>query len=160
MNIFAEAVLTDPSAQWLIAGLGAIAFLAIAGNAVFGILLKRKQLGAPAGSLINPQPLIVAMEKEFVHRAEYERRHTDVENQVREARIYSHEEIHGVRNELHGMNLKGEERDRMLHTLDERTRTHQRTIDGLHQKLDRVVERVGDKVEELLRNGMGLKKQQ
>lgn len=126
---------------WLAAGLGAL----------LGILVLIKKL-REGGAKLNPQPFLVAMEKEFVHRHEYERRNTDLENQVKEGRSYSHDEVHAVRNELHAMKLSGEQRDEVLHKLDERTLTHVRQLTGLDQKLDKVVERMGDKVEQLLRD--------
>jgi signal transduction histidine kinase len=155
MSIFFAAiaqVLSNASAEWLIAGIGAISFVAIGTNAVFGIAIKRKQLNAPVmQNMINPQPLIVAMEKEFVHRAEYERRHSDVESQIKEARKYAHDEIHAIRGFLSSMQLASEARDQLLHALDERTKTHTRQLDSVDVKIGRMSDRIADKIESVLR---------
>ena len=143
---------------WLLTGFGALAALGITGNAVMGILVKRKQLAAPpiGQQQIITQPLIVALEKEFINRAEYERRHGDVESQVKEVRKYAHDEVHAVRNVLQAMQTAGENRDQLLHALDERTKTHTRTIENLTSKIDRQGDRIADKVEQvLLRRGGG-----
>jgi sulfur carrier protein ThiS len=152
-RVIAES-LTDAQGMWLLTGAGAIAFIAFGVNQVMGILVKRKQLTAPiiTQQQINPQPLIVAMEKEFVSRHEYDASHVDLKREVVEVRKYAHDEVHAVDDELESMKQAGEERDRLLHKLDERTQTQTRLIGGLDIKLDRVVDRLADKIELLLRN--------
>jgi membrane-bound ClpP family serine protease len=100
---------------------------------------------------IITQPLIIALEKEFINRAEYERRHSDIENRVKEVSKYAHDEVHAIRSTLQAMQSAGELRDQMLHKLDERTITHTRQLSAVDAKVDRVVDRVADKVEGLLK---------
>lgn len=136
--------LTNSEAAWLISGLGALAFLVVIAVGIKTLFWGKNQ--------IAPQPLIIALEKEFVNRPEYERRHSDLGNQLIDARKYAHDEIHAVRGELQSMKLAGEVRDATLHKLDERTQTHTRIMSGLDTKMDKVVERMADKVESLIRD--------
>jgi hypothetical protein len=121
-----------------------IASLAAGANAIFGILLKRKQLSAPVVTQqqIVTQPFVVAMEKEFTNKREFEK-----------FEKYVHGAHHAINQEIHSVKLGGENRDELLSKLDERTLTHTRAIDNLSLKADRIVDRVADKVEALLRNG-------
>jgi hypothetical protein len=138
-------LLSNASAEWMIAGLGCIAFL-------LGIGVGIKKLFFDKGTMISPQPLLIAMEKEFVNRHEYERRHGDIENQAKDVRAYAHDEVHEIRGSLQEMKLSGEERDQLLHKLDERTQTHTRVLSGMDQKIDHMADRMADKVEKLISN--------
>lgn len=112
-------------------------------NMILGSQLKRKQLAAPENPAINPQPFIVAMEKEFVARAEYERRHSDVENQVKEARTYAHTEIHAIRGILQNQQLSMEVRNERLSSLEADSKTHTRQLTGLDAKVDKIIDELG-----------------
>ncbi len=120
-------------------------------NQVLAAQVNRKVLKSPiATAAINPQPFIVAMEKEFVLRRDYLPQVEDLKNQDKENRKYSHDGLHDLRNELNAIKLGAEQRDQLLHKLDERTLNHTRVIEGINQKMDRIVDRVADKVEALL----------
>lgn len=163
---FLAEVLSDASAQWLIAGAGAVMFLAVGTNAIFGVLLKRKALHAPPGQFINPQPFLIELKKEFVTvpmlekhaqqlAADLEEHKNDMHNQLKDLRAYAHQSNHDIRGDIQGIMLAGQGRDELLHKLDERTITHTRVMEGFTTKLDRMVDRMADKVEELLRRDGG-----
>ena len=110
--------------------------------ALLGAALTVKKLFWP--QVVSPQPLIVALEKEFVGKHEFEK-----------FEKYVHTSNHSTNGELQALRLAGENRDELLSALDERTKSQMRSIDNLSLKIDRVVDRVSDKVEALLRNGGG-----
>ncbi len=120
-------------------------------NQILAAQVNRKVLKSPiAAAAINPQPFIIAMEKEFVNRRDYDLQVEDLKNQDKENRKYSHDGLHDLRNDLNAIKLGAEHRDQLLHKLDERTLNHTRVLDSQSMKIDRIVERVADKVEALL----------
>lgn len=98
---------------------------------------------------ISPQPLIVALEKEFVTKHEHDKSHTALHQHIVNVDAYAHQESHNIREIINAMGLDSKLRSELLSALDERTKTQSRVIDGLAGKMDRIVERVADKVEEI-----------
>ncbi len=158
MDLLLLAQMPDPkgaeSVGWLMLTIGGIIIMVAAALAC-AVYIKQLRASKVVQQQIITQPFVIAMEKEFGARAEYERRHAEVENQVKDTRKYAHDEAHEIRNIMQTMKLAGEGRDQLLHALDERTKTHTRVIDGINMKIDRIVERVADKVEALLQKQRG-----
>ncbi len=124
--------------------------------AVIGLALGTKKLfweKPPAGLT---QPFMIAMEKEFVARQEYERRQVDLESQVKDVRSYTHDQVHGLAEVVNAANVDARARNERLSALEADSKTHTRQLENLNGKMDRIVERVADKVEALLHKERGL----
>ena len=150
MNMLIAESLSNAEAAWIITGLGAVAFITYIAVGVKKLFFEKKYD-------ISPQPLLVALEKEFVARAEYERRHNDLENQVKDTRKYSHDELHNTRNDIQAMKLSGESRDHLLHTLDERTQTHTQIIRSIDVKVDAFGKDVHSRINDVLKEVSSLR---
>ncbi len=154
------AQLPDPkgaeSLGWLILTLGGIIVIVAAGLAS-AAYIKQLRASKVVQQEIITQPLIIAMEKEFVARIEYERRHKEMEGhvvergrEIKDLRAFTHEESHKIRNTLTAVTLEMNQRSERLSALEADSKTLTRQIESLNVKVDRIVDRVADKVEKLL----------
>lgn len=123
------------------------AMIFLAAVAVFALCIK--QLFFTKG-VAMAQPLIVALEKEFVTKGEYDKRHTEVRQELKEVRAYVHQEVHGLREVVNASAVHTKNNSEMLFALDERTKTQGRSIDQINIKMDRLGDRIADKVEKLI----------
>lgn len=140
---------------WLLTGLGAITALGITGNQILGILVKRRQLNAPPGTTINPQPLIVAMQKEFVQQHEFEAHkkasadaHAKFElglnNRFTEFSNYEHGRIHDFAKFLETLRAQSEDRLGRLAAVEADVKTLSRTVTNFDGKLDKLIDAAGE----------------
>lgn len=143
-HLLAESF-TTAQGVWVLTGFGAITVLAIGVNQVMGILVKRKQLNAPiiSQTQINPQPLIVAMEKEFLLKRDYDRDCEDAKNQLTEVRSYAHGRIHDLAQTISSISLSLQGRSERLAALEADSKTHGRQLGAIDQKIDRLIDAAG-----------------
>jgi len=119
-----------PMELWSVLGVALFILSAIA--LVYRILADRKRLQDKG---IKPQPLSVILEKEFVHRAEYERRDNELRNMIAEAE------------------KEWDARDKEYrHLLRELSRDNEKRAEGIHQRINAVAEEMPRKVIELLKH--------
>ncbi len=129
--------------------------LLIIAAAVVGLALGVKKLFFEKQATGFTQPFMVQLQKEFVDRIEYERRQTDLEAQVKDGRAYTHEQVHGLSEIVNAANIDARSRNERLSALEADSKTHTRQLENVNGKLDRIVERVADKVEALLHKERG-----
>jgi hypothetical protein len=137
---------------WVLMAIVAMAAGLFLYNQVLTAKVNQKLLSAPPQQSMV-QPLIVAMEEKFVTVPHFNEKHLEVRQQLKEVRAYAHDEVHNVRGDINAIRLAGELRDTLMHKLDERSLNQGRVIEGMNAKMDRLVDRFADKVEELIRNG-------
>lgn len=89
----------------------------------------------------------------YITRDEFNRRIEEWKVVAEKTEIYLHKSMHELRDRFQVMMTGAELRDHTLAALDERTVIQTRTMDGLSNKLDKVVERLADKVEDIIRTG-------
>ncbi len=154
------AQLPDPkgaeSVGWIMLTIGGIIIIVAAGLAC-AAYIKQLRASKVVQQQIMTQPFIVAMEKEFVARHEYERRNKDMAEQVidrrreiKDVQAFTHEESHKIRESLNAISLEMGQRSERLSALEADSKTFTRQLDSLNVKVDRIVDRVADKVEKLL----------
>lgn len=123
---------------WILMAISAAAIGLFIYNQVLTAKVNQKALNAPPilQQQINPQPLIVAMEKEFVHRRDYDRDHTDLKNRLTENTTYVHERIHDFAKLVDTVTNDAHKRNELLAAVDERTKLQGRQLQLIDNKID------------------------
>lgn len=130
---------------WVLMAIGSIFLLAGGTNQVLGVLVKRKQLNAPSiiQQQINPQPLIVAMEKEFVHRRDYDRDHAEFKNRLTENTTYVHDRIHDFAAAITTVTEDSHRRNERLAAVETDCKTHKHQLSSIDGKIDTIRDKLG-----------------
>lgn len=66
-----------------------------------------------------------------------------LEQQVKDARSYTHNEVHKVRNEMNNITIQAEERGERLAALEADSKTHTRQNASIESKIDKLISEMG-----------------
>jgi hypothetical protein len=140
--IVADA-LSAAEGNWLLLGLGVLAFLAVLVNHVLGAVQKMKQL---RNGTVSPTPLPVIVEKSLAEKF------VDVPR-FKEFTEYVHNAHHTIRNEIQQVELEGEKRgDETKDLIKETNKANERRFEGVHVRMNAIAEEMPQKVIQILRD--------
>ena len=104
-----------------------------------------------SNTLISPQPLSIALEKEFETKTDAAKTHETLQRDTSDVESYAHTEVRAILEMIKAGEMEARLRSERLSAIEADSKTHTRLLEGLTLKVDRVVERVGDKVESILK---------
>jgi hypothetical protein len=120
---------------------------------LLGMALIMKQLFWPTKSngVVSPQPLIVALEKEFVLKRDHDKAVKDLTNQVTEARTYAHDRVHDLSETVNDLHVDSKNRNERLAVVENEAKTHTRQLTQIGGQLVEVGRNVDNRVNEVLK---------
>jgi hypothetical protein len=141
--VILASALTTAEGDWLLLGLGVLAFLAMLAHHALGAVQKAKQLRY---GTITQTPLPVVVEKSLAEKF------VDVPR-FKQFTDYVHDSHHRIRNEMQKIELDGEKRgEDMQQLIRETSRENERRIEGVHARINAIAEEMPRKVIALLKD--------